>query len=295
LAAERGLLKLDLIAYPSYRVMNLLEGEYAPSRQYNNHWRVGGVKLGLDGSPQGKTAYLTEPYFKVPANQNADYRGYPTLKQEEVNRYMELFYDKGWHPLVHANGDAAAQWMIDAVALASRKHGIDDRRTTMIHAQTVRDDQLERMRDLQIIPSFFVSHTYFWGDWHRDSVLGPKRAARISPVKSTVDRAMPFTLHNDAPIVPPDMLHLVWSAVNRITRSGKVLGPEQRVSVLDALKGITIHAAYQNFEEGIKGSIEPGKLADLVILAENPLRVDPMLIKDIRVLETIKEGQRVYP
>jgi predicted amidohydrolase YtcJ len=137
LAAERGLLKLDLIAYPSYRFLSLLDDEYPPSRQYSNHWRVGGVKLSLDGSPQGKTAYLTEPYFEVPANQNADYRGYPTLQQEEVNRLIDMFYDKGWHTLVHANGDAAAQWMIDAVALAARKHGIGDRRTTMIHAQTV--------------------------------------------------------------------------------------------------------------------------------------------------------------
>ncbi len=105
---------------------------------------------------------------------------------------------------------------------------------------------------------------------------------------------MVYTLHNDTPIVPPDMLHLVWSAVNRVTRSNKVLGPKQRISVLDALKGITIHAAYQNFEEDIKGSIEVGKLADLVILSENPLSVNPMAIKDIQVLETIKEGERVF-
>ncbi len=295
LAAQQGLFKLDLIAYPTYRDLNLLQGEFSPSRQYSNHWRIGGVKLGLDGSPQGKTAFLSAPYFRAPSNQKEDYRGYSILEPEETNRYMQLFYQKGWHTLVHANGDAAAQQMIDAVALAAKKYGIGDRRTTMIHAQTVRNDQLERMSHLQILPSFFVSHTYFWGDWHRDSVLGPQRAARISPVKSAVDSQMTYTLHNDAPIVPPDMLHLVWSAVNRITRSGKVLGPDQRVSVMDALKGITIHAAYQNFEDGSKGSIEPGKLADLVILSKNPLRVDPMTIKDIRVLETIKQGQRVYP
>ena len=111
-------------------------------------------------------------------------------------------------------------------------------------AKTVRDDQLGLMQNLQIIPSFFVSHTYFWGDWHRDSVLGERRAARISPVKAAVDRRMIYTLHNDAPIVPPDMLGLIWSAVNRVTRSGEVLGPEQRVSVLDALKGVTLHDVF---------------------------------------------------
>jgi predicted amidohydrolase YtcJ len=275
--------------------LDLLEGEYSPSQQYNHHWRVGGVKLSLDGSPQGKTAYLAEAYHVAPPGKDENYRGYPTMKQEEINQYLELFYDRGWQTLVHANGDAAAQQMINGVSLAAKKHGLKDRRTTMIHAQTVRDDQLELMQNLQIIPSFFVSHTYFWGDWHRDSVLGERRAARISPVKTAVDRRMVYTLHNDAPIVPPDMLGLIWSAVNRVTRSGEVLGPEQRVSVLDALKGVTLHAAYQNFEENIKGSIEPGKWADLVILSNNPLRVDPMTIKDIRVLETIKEGRRVYP
>jgi predicted amidohydrolase YtcJ len=293
-AAEQGLFKLDLIAYPSYKLQELLEGKYSPSSEYRNHWRVGGVKLGLDGSPQGKTAYLTKPYHVAPPGKGKDYRGYPTMQQDDVNRYLDTFYAKGWHTLVHVNGDAAAQQLIHAVALAAEKHGLKDRRTTMIHAQTVREDQLDRMKELQILPSYFVSHTYFWGDWHRDSVLGPLRAARISPVKTSVDRGMVYTLHNDAPIVPPDILRLVWTAVNRVTRGDQVLGPEQRVSVSDALKGVTIHAAYQNFEEKIKGSIEPGKLADLVILSENPLDVDPMTIKDIQVLETIKEGERVY-
>ena len=160
--------------------------------------------------------------------------------------------------------------------------------------QTVRDDQLDQMKALQIIPSYFASHTFFWGDWHRDSVLGPQRAKRISPLKSTLNRQMPYTLHNDAPVVPPDMLRLVWSAVNRVTRSAEVLGHQQRISVLDALKGVTLNAAYQNFEEQIKGSIEVGKLADLVILSANPLRVDPMQIKDIQVLETLKAGKSIY-
>jgi len=293
-AAQRGLLKLDLIAYPHYSVMALLDEQYIPSQQYKNHWRVGGVKLGLDGSPQGKTAYLTKPYHQAPDNQNNDYQGYPTMPQAEVNTHIDHFYAQGWQTLVHANGDAASQQMIEAVALAQQKHGQGDRRTVMIHAQTVREDQLDQMKALQIIPSYFASHTYFWGDWHRDSVLGPQRAKRISPLKSSVDRHMPYTLHNDAPVVPPDMLRLVWSAVNRVTRSAQILGHEQRVSVLDALRGVTLHAAYQNFEEQIKGSIEEGKLADLVVLSANPLRVNPMTIKDIQVLETIKAGESIY-
>jgi len=293
-AAQQGLLTLDLIAYPTYKEAALLQGDYAPSLIYRDNWRIGGVKLGLDGSPQGKTAFLSEAYLRSPEGQPKDYHGYPTMAQAEVNRYIDEFFAKGWHTLVHANGDAAAQQMIDAVALATKKYGADDRRTTMIHAQTLRDDQHDPMKALGILPSYFVSHTFFWGDWHRDSVLGAERAANISPLQSALNRDMRYTLHNDAPIVPPDILSLVWSAVNRVTRSGKVLGPAQRVSALEALKGVTIYAAWQNFEEQSKGSLEVGKRADFVILAENPLRLDPMKIKDITVLETIKDGERVY-
>src|SRR5262249_36110242 len=116
----------------------------------------------------------------------------------------------------------------------------------------------------------------------------------ISPAASAIRRGLRFTLHHDAPVVPEDMLHIVWCAVNRVTRSGKLLGADQRISVQDALKGITIHAAWQYFEEDRKGSIEPGKLADFVILSDNPLKVDPMKIKDLRVVETIKEGVTIY-
>lgn len=164
----------------------------------------------------------------------------------------------------------------------------------MIHAQTAREDQLGLMTDFGIIPSFFVAHTYFWGDWHRDSVLGETRAARISPLKSAQTRGLRFTIHNDSPVVPPDMMRLIWAAVNRTTREGKTLGPDQRISPLQALKAITSDAAYQYFEEDQKGTIEVGKLADLTVLSENPLRVQPSSIKDIKVLETIKEGATVF-
>ena len=164
----------------------------------------------------------------------------------------------------------------------------------MIHAQTVREDQLDEMKELGIIPSFFGMHTYYWGDWHRDSVLGPERAERISPAASALKRGMVYTQHHDAPVALPSSIMILASQVNRTTRSGKVLGPEQRVSVMEALKSITINAAYQYFEENTKGSIEPGKLADFVVLDKNPLKIDPMAIKNIKVVETIKEGKVIY-
>ncbi len=184
--------------------------------------------------------------------------------------------------------------MIRAVRNATEKFGNDDRRSVMIHAQTVREDQLDSMNVLGIIPSFFGMHTFYWGDWHRDETLGKERAYRISPAVSTLKRDMIFTQHHDAPVALPSSIMILHTAVNRTSRSGDVIGQEQKVSPYIALKSITKWAAYQYFEEDTKGTLEAGKLADLVILDKNPLKVDPKEIIDIRVLETIKEGKTVY-
>jgi hypothetical protein len=169
-----------------------------------------------------------------------------------------------------------------------------DLRTTIVHAQTIREDQLDISAQHGLSPSFFPIHVYFWGDRHRDLFLGPQRAARINPARSALDRNIKITLHHDAPIAGIELLTVAWAAVNRITTSGKALGPEQRITPFEALRAITADAAWQNFEEDRKGTLEAGKLADLVILSDDPLAVDPMKIRDIQVLETIKEGQRVY-
>jgi predicted amidohydrolase YtcJ len=137
-------------------------------------------------------------------------------------------------------------------------------------------------------------HTYYWGDWHRDSVLGPERAARISPAQSALERGIVYTSHNDAPVTPPNSRMILYSQVNRMTRSGRVLGPDQRVTARQALEAITVSAARQLFEEERKGSIEPGKLADLVIVDRNPLTVPAGELKELQVLETIKEGETVW-
>jgi predicted amidohydrolase YtcJ len=164
----------------------------------------------------------------------------------------------------------------------------------MIHAQTVREDQLDQMKELKIIPSYFSTHTFYWGDWHRDSVFGNERASRISPTSSTLKRGMPFTVHNDAPIVPPDMIRLLWSTTNRLTRSGKVLGPDQKISTYDALKAMTINAAYQHFEEDIKGTIEVGKLADLVVLSADPLSMPSESLLDLQIVSTFSHGKEIF-
>jgi predicted amidohydrolase YtcJ len=193
--------------------------------------------------------------------------------------------------MAHANGDAAADMLIKAVTDADIA---SDHRTVMIHAQTVREDQLDKMKGLGIIPSYFSTHTFYWGDWHRDSVFGEERAMRISPTKSSLDRKMPFTVHNDAPVVPPDMIRLLWSTTNRKTRSGKVLGDEQKISTYEALKAITINAAYQHFEDDIKGTLEVGKQADIVVLSEDPLDMDAKDILKIDVVATFSQGAEIF-
>jgi len=190
--------------------------------------------------------------------------------------------------------DAAMDQMIRAARAATEKYGPADRRTVGIHSQTIRPDQLDAYKELGIIPSFFGMHTFYWGDWHRDSVLGPERAAFISPAKAALDRGIIFTQHHDAPVALPSSIAILATQVNRITRSGKVLGPDQRVGTFDALRSITVNAAYQYFEEDRKGTIEEGKLADFVILDKNPLKVEPEALWDLQVLETIKEGETVY-
>jgi predicted amidohydrolase YtcJ len=150
------------------------------------------------------------------------------------------------------------------------------------------------MNELKIIPSYFSTHTFYWGDWHRDSVFGQDRAMRISPTKSTLNRKMPFTVHNDAPVVPPDMIRLLWSTTNRKTRSGKVLGEEQKISTYEALKAITINAAYQHFEDDIKGTIEVGKLADLVVLSTDPLSMPSESLLDLQIVSTFSHGREIF-
>jgi predicted amidohydrolase YtcJ len=256
--------------------------------------RVGGLKLVLDGSPQGKTAWLTEPYRVPPPGEPASYTGVSLFANDDVYRMVADCFARSVQLLVHANGDAAVEQMIEAVARAERRHGRDDRRPVVVHAQLAREDQLDRMRALGIIPSFCASHGFYWGDWHVASTLGPERAYRLNPARSAQRRGMRFSLHNDAPVVPPNMLFLIWSAVTRLSRSGEVIGPEQRLSAAEALRAVTIDAAYQHFEEQRKGSLEVGKLADMAVLSANPLRVEADAIKEITVLATLKEGVPIH-
>lgn len=290
-----GKLKIDIAAYPDLAAEEAFMRQTTPSREYVGNFRIAGVKLSLDGSPQGKTAWLGAPYLHPPAGQPDDYRGYPAFPDNaRLRTLVALAFQNNWQILAHANGDAAGDALIDAVEAAAGTYGNDDRRTVMIHAQTVREDQLDRMQALGIVPSFFSMHTYYWGDWHRDETLGKARAYRISPTASALARGMWFTEHHDAPVALPSSLMVLHTTVNRTSRSGDIIGPDQRVSPYIAMKTLTDWAARQYFEEAQKGTLTVGKVADLTILDGNPLKVAPATLKDLRVLETIKAGRTVH-
>jgi predicted amidohydrolase YtcJ len=260
---------------------------------YENHLKIGGIKLTGDGSPQGKTAYMSEPYISPPAGQKADYRAYAVMNQKEVSDWVAFGYRNNIQIITHTNGDAALDQFLMAVQQARATYGPKDLRPVAIHAQLARHDQVDRIKELGIVPSFFTAHTFFWGDWHRQS-FGEQRAAGISPTGYAYGKGVIFTNHNDAPVVPPDMLLLAKTAVVRTTRSGFLLGSAERISPYVALKAMTDWAAYQYFEEKSKGTLEPGKLADLVILERDPLKVDPTTLSTIKVIETIKEGRPIF-
>lgn len=283
-------LKIDLIGYVDIKNSRCLLNEHkAYVKKYVNRFKIGGYKLFLDGSPQGKTAWLSKPY-----ECSGNYSGYPIYKNNEVKEFVKISLDENIQLITHCNGDAAAEQLIDSFKdnLCKDESAIKTR-PVMIHAQTVRADQLEEMAKLNMIASFFIAHTYYWGDIHIVN-LGKERAFRISPAKTAIEKGVIYTFHQDTPVIPPNMLETIWCAVNRISKDGVIIGKDECISPLDALKGVTINAAYQYFEEGIKGSIEEGKLADLIILDKNPLKVNPMDIKNIKVIETIKEGKTLF-
>ncbi|RUP42364.1 MAG: amidohydrolase [Acinetobacter sp.] len=293
--AKQNQLPIDVVSYPDITTSQEYMLKQGSRRQYDHHFRIGGVKISLDGSPQGKTAWLTQPYLVPPEGKDKSYKGYAAIQDDQqVNQYINLAFKQGWQVLAHANGDAAIDQFIGAVKDATAKQGKADRRSVLIHSQTIRDDQLDQLKALDIIPSFFSLHTFYWGDWHRQQTLGEARAARISPTATALKKQLIFTEHHDAPVVPPNSLMMLDATVNRVTRSNDVLGADERISPYLALKSMTDWAAYQYFEDQYKGTLTQGKLADLVILDQNPLTIPSREIKNIQVLATYKEGNLIY-
>jgi len=308
LAAEQERLYIDLISLPLVTEIPNLVREYFPKSDakgmevpdaaaehfgfYTNRLKLGGVKFLFDGSPQGKTAFWTEPLLTGGPGGEENWRGQPILPPETINQAFQELVDKGITIFSHANGDAAIYMLIDAAKRAGVKAS-DDRRDVVIHSQFMRPEQLDDYVELGFTPSFFTVHAFFWGNVHVKN-LGEERAFFLSPMKSAAEKGLRFSNHNDFSVTPLEPMRMIWTAVKRQAREGNIIGPDERVDVWQALKALTIDAAYQNFEEDSKGSLEVGKLADMVILDKNPLTVEIDAILDIEVLETFKEGVSIY-
>ncbi len=292
-AAAEGQIAIDIVSYPDV----LLDRSYIAenmSMHYQDGVRVGGAKLTIDGSPQGFTALRDRPYYNPIGNYPPGYAGYASATMEQVQDAVNWAYDNSIQLLVHANGEGASDMLVSAIDDAQSKFGTPDTRPVLIHGQFMREDQVDNYQRLGVFPSVFPMHTFYWGDWHRDHTVGPVNAENISPTGWIRSRGMMFGTHHDAPVAFPDSMRVLAAIVTRRTRSGDILGPHQRVDVMTALKAMTIWPAWQHFEEQSKGSIEVGKIADFVILSDDPTAVDPELLADLTVRATIKKDELVY-
>ena len=294
LFSRLGVIPQRLILFPFGTEFGdeLYNGGYDPADYATDRVVMGAVKLVADGSIQGYTGYLSHPYH-TPYHGDAEYRGYPSIPREKLFAQVAALHEAGYQIAIHGNGDESIEDILDAFEAAQRQHPVADPRMILVHSQMSREDQVARMKDLGVTPSFFTAHTWYWGDRHRDIFMGPERAAVISPGKWALDYGLRFTSHLDTPVTPMLPLQAVWSQVFRQTYGGDVLGPQQRVGVMQALRAVTIDAAWQVFQEDSRGSLEPGKYADLVVLSGNPLD-DPMAMRDLEVEQTIIGGATIY-
>jgi len=270
---------------------DVLAGEWRPENLAAGRLTLPRMKIIADGSIQGYTGYLSEPYYE-PYKGDVTYRGYPSVLREDLFTQVEGLHRQRIQYAIHVNGDASVEDALDAIEAAQEAVPWPEARPLFIHAQMARKDQVQRMAELGVTPSFFSSHTYYWGDRHAAIFMGPERAQNMSPARWALDAGVRYSSHADTPVTPMLPLQVVWSQVNRETTSGAVLGPHQRVTPMEALRAVTIDAAWQVFMDNEVGSIEPGKRADLIVLSGSPLGAGD--IRDLVVERTMIDGAEVY-
>ena len=298
LAVDRGIVAIDLIALPTFDIVDALL-ETNPHYQFGIYskgdrgFKVAGIQVPTDGAPQLRLAYFTKPYLET-TGFTKDWRGFAYYPQSLIDKYVKLAYEKKIQYFGYSNGDAGIDMTLAAIDKVIKETGItEDRRTVIAHSFFAREDQLDDYKKKNIMAIMMPNGTWLYGDTY-PKTLGLERASNLNPLKSAHAKGVVTALHNDTPSSGPNVLFSIWSAVNRQTLSGNTLGPEQKVDPYLAIKGFTSNAAYQYREEDKKGTITPGKLADLVELDRNPLKVDPKDIKDIGVVQTIKAGVSLY-
>lgn len=294
-SAEAGANIIDIVVHPFMTDLDSIVKKYPANTwgSYKNGVKIGGIKITADGSPQGKTAFFTTPYLTGGPNGEKNWKGEPTMSQDELNKLVKTAWDWNVPLILHVNGDAAIDMFIKAYKAARAGDTVKPWNVTTIHTQFMRKDHIPFFVKNNIRPSFYTEHTFYFATAHKTN-RGAKQAAYLSPIRDAIDAGLKPTNHTDFYVAPLDQMFMMWTAVNRVSREGGVLGADQRITPYEALLTQTIWAAGQYEEQDRRGSIKTGKIADLVVLDQNPLKIDPMKLKDIAVLETIKDGKTVF-
>jgi predicted amidohydrolase YtcJ len=295
-ASDAGANIIDVIAFPFVTDVDKVLAELPLSEwgSYKNRFKVGGVKMGLDGSPQGRTAFFTTPYLTGGPGGEKNWTGEPTFPQDLANKMVKKVYDMNVPLLIHCNGDASIDAFLTAYEFARAGDYSKPWNVTTIHTQFMRKDHIPKFVQYQVRPSFYTLHTFYFAEAHLAN-RGKEQAMYMSPMRDAIDAGLRPSNHTDFVVAPLDQMTMLWSAVNRISRAGAEIGPDQRLTTFEGLKAMTEWVADQYDELDSKGTLEAGKRADLVILDKDPLKVDPKAIKDIKVVETIKDGVTIFP
>ena len=244
----------------------------------NERFTFGPLKWVSDGSIQGFTGKLNWPGYC-----GGDDHGQLLLDEDTLIKQLTPYHNAGFQIAVHTNGDEAIDTVIGAFEKILN--------TSPRYEGRFPKELVPKMAALNLCANIFSNHIYYWGDTHRTKTMGPDKARRMDAAASAIEAGIQISIHSDHPVTPVNPLFTMWCAVNRVTRSGFVLGPAERISPLQALTAMTLGSAYLMNRDDMLGSLEVGKWADFTVLAENPLSVAPMAIKDIEVVGTVVGGK----
>ena len=292
--AEHPNAPVRVLTYPLFD--RLEKTDFKPS-EGNQKFKVLGPKFWIDGSPYAGGMAMNEPYLdndftRKKLGIKPGEKGHLTFDDERLFFLVEKFHKEGWQIAAHIQGERAAKQFLDAVEKAQQSFPRIDYRHRMEHNALVTSEQLKRAFRLGVTPSFYIDHIYYYGDALKEVIVGPKRASRFMPINSAKKAGHRFTIHTDSPSSPIGVLREMRVAVTRKTRSGKyVLGRDEAITVDDAIKAVTINAAWQIFEEDTRGSLKVGKLADFTVLSKNIKKIPPEEWKSVEIIGTYLSGK----
>jgi predicted amidohydrolase YtcJ len=265
----------------------------------DDFFKIIGIKMWYDGSPYVGSMFLRHPYIRSNFTINDIHLGNnhtseSLLKPEELETLIEKYQSKGWQVAIHAQGDRANEEVIGVYEKIHKKQPINAYRHRIEHCMLLPKTAINAVKTMGISPSFHINHLLYYGEFLKSDIIGDERGEMIFPIQSVAEQGIRYSLHADMPQFYPNPLLLASTSVNRLTESGHLINGKERVSVYQALKSITLDAAWQLHLEDKLGSIEKGKYADFVILDKNPLKNAPEMMASIKVLETIVAGNTIW-